>query len=78
MSIGRGHLAQDRRALGAQAVVLESSSVSSHVGTAEVNWGQRTRSGTSYAPAGVFFFAVESLVPGHVGKVQTGSFVVIK
>ena len=46
--------------------------------TAEVNWGQRTRSGTSYAPAGVFFFAVESLVPGHEGKVQTGSFVVIK
>ena len=46
--------------------------------TAEVSWSQRSRSGTSYASPGIYFFAVESLVPGQEGKVQTGSFLIIQ
>lgn len=45
---------------------------------AELTWGQNTWTGASIIPAGVYFFSVESLVPGSEGKVQRGSFIVIK
>ncbi|GEM_PF-705471 len=45
---------------------------------AELTWGQNTWTGASVIPAGAYFFSVESLVPGSIGKVQRGSFIVIK
>ena len=46
--------------------------------TAEVSWSQNARSGVSLAAPGIYFYAVESLVPGHDGKVQTGGFMIIQ
>ena len=46
--------------------------------SAELSWGQNTWTGSSIIPAGVYFFSVESLVSGSMGKVQRGSFIVIK
>jgi hypothetical protein len=44
----------------------------------EVEWDQITLNRSGRISTGIYYYVVESLMPGEEGKKQTGTFVVIR